>query len=110
VLTRLTRIRSSQFAIEDAIGLDGLADAARSGEVARHLYPIEAALRKLTRVAVDANEIARLVHGQFIPCPAPPAVETGYAVDAHNDVVAILAYDAARASWRPDKVFVTSDE
>ncbi len=71
VLTRLTRTRSSQFAIEDAIGLDALADAARSGEVARHLYPIEAALRKLTRVACgrerDRPADARPIH----PLPGP---------------------------------------
>ena len=105
MLTRLTRIRSSQFAVEDAVELDTLADAARSGDLSRYLHPIEAALHKLARVPVDADQIARLIHGLFIPCDAPPAVETGYAVDANNDVVAILAYDAARASWRPDKVF-----
>ena len=110
VLTGLTRIRSSQFAIEDAVGLDALAEAARSGDLSRYLHPIAAALHKLTRVPVDANQIARLMHGQFIPCPEPPSVEVGYAVDAGDVVVAILAHNAAQAAWRPDKVFVTSNE
>ncbi len=110
VLTRLTRLRSSQFAIGEAVELDALAEAARSGDLSRYLHPIEAALEKLTRVPVDADEINRLTHGQFIPCPVPPTVETGFAVDAQNTVVAILAYTAAQAAWRPDKVFETSNK
>ena len=31
-------------------------------------------------------------------------------VDDGDGVVAILAYNAAQAAWRPDKVFVTNDE
>ncbi len=108
VLTRLTRTRSSQFAIEDAVDLDTLADAARSGDLGRYLHPIEAALQKLTRVPVDAEQVTRLIHGLFIPCPTPPEVETGYAVDAGDAVVAILLYDTSFAAWRPNKVFVTS--
>jgi tRNA pseudouridine55 synthase len=109
VLTRLTRTRSSQFAIEDAVDLDTLANAARSGDLARHLHPIVMALQKLTRVPVDAEQVARLIHGQFLPCPTPPEVETGYAVDAEDAVSAILAYDASLAAWRPNKVFLTTD-
>ena len=110
VLTRLTRTRSGQFTLDDAVALDDLAEAARADEVSRHLHPLAAALAKLTRVPVDAEQAARLMRGQFITCPEPPTVETGYAVDAGDGVVAILAYNAAQAAWRPDKVFVTNDE
>ena len=110
VLTRLTRTRSSQFAIEDAVDLDTLAGAARNGDLSCYLHPIVTALQKLTRVPVDAEQITRLIHGQFLSCPTPPEVETGYAVDAADAVVAILAYDAPRAAWQPNKVFATSDE
>jgi tRNA pseudouridine55 synthase len=110
VLTRLTRTRSSQFVVEDAVDLDTLAEAVRSGDLARYLHPIAAALQKLTRVPVDAEQVARLVHGLCVPCPTPPEIATGYAVDANDAVVAILTYDAANAAWRPHKVFVTSDE
>jgi tRNA pseudouridine55 synthase len=110
VLTRLTRTRSGQFAIEDAVDLDTLADAAHSDDLARYLHPIVTALQKLTRVLVDAEQVARLIHGQFLPCPTPPEVETGYAVDADDALIAILAYDAPREAWRPYKVFGMGDE
>jgi tRNA pseudouridine55 synthase len=109
VLTRLTRTRSSQFAVEDAVDLDTLADAARSDGLARYLHPIVAALQKLTRVPVEAEQVARLIHGQFLPCPTPPEVETGYAVDADDAVVAILTYRADQSVWQPEKVFGTID-
>jgi tRNA pseudouridine55 synthase len=105
VLTCLTRIRSSQFTLEEAVKLDDLADAVRRGELSRYLHPIETALHKLPRVQVDADQITRLIHGQFIPCEAPLVRETGYAVDADGAVIAILTYDAAVAAWRPNKVF-----
>ena len=110
VLTALTRIRSGQFKLEDAVSLDALADAARAGELARYLHPLEAALGGLTRVPVDAAQAARLAHGQFLPCPTPPDVPTGYAVAEDGAVVAILAYDMQRSAWKPEKVFVTGNE
>lgn len=109
VLTRLTRTRSSQFTIEAAVDLDTLAEAAASGEVARYFHPLQAALQRLTRVPVDAEQGARLVHGQFIPCPTEPETETGYAAAADDAVVAILTYEATSMTWRPNKVFVTND-
>jgi tRNA pseudouridine55 synthase len=109
VLTRLTRTRSGQFTLDDAVALDDVAEAARADDVARHLRPLATALAKLTRVPVDAERAARLTSGQFITCPEPPSVEIGYAVDEGDGVVAILAYDRALSSWRPTKVFATSD-
>ena len=110
VLTGLCRVRSGQFTLNDAVTLDDLADVYRADTLARYLHPLESALGRQMRVPVDTEQAARLMHGQFIPCPILPTVETGYAVDVNDVVVAILAYDAAQAAWRPDKVFVTSNE
>jgi tRNA pseudouridine55 synthase len=110
MLSRLVRLRSGRFTLDDAVGLDDLADACRAGELARYLHPLEAALHHLTRVPVDADQAAWLVHGQAIPCPGVPAAETGYAVDPSGTVVAILAYDPKQVVWRPHKVFGTSNE
>ncbi len=110
LLTGLTRIRSGQFGLADAVELDALADAARAGDLERYLHPIAAALSALTQVPVDAADAARLAHGQFLPCPVPPQVPTGFATAQDGSVVAILAYDPARAAWRPDKVFTATTE
>jgi len=109
VLTGLTRLRSGPFALADAVTLDGLADFTRTGKIDHYLHPLEAALHDLTRVRVDSDQLARLIHGQTIPCPVQPATQAGYAVGEDGTVVAILAYSAAQSAWQPDKVFAMSD-
>ncbi len=108
-LAQLTRLRSGQFAVEDAVTLDALAEAARTGDLARHLHPLRAALYDLTAVPVDAAASQRLIYGQALPCPVTPQTATGYALEADGTVRAILTYDAAASLWRPHKVFVTGD-
>ena len=110
LLTGLTRIRSGQFGLADAVELDALADAARAGDLERYLHPIASALSALSQVPVDAAAAERLAHGQFLSCPVPPQVPTGFATTQDGSVVAILAYDPARAAWRPDKVFTATTE
>ena len=109
ILIQLTRLRSGQFSLEDAIDLDELAAAAQSGQVERVLQPLEAALGDLERVDVDAEAVARLAVGQPIACPTPPTTSAGYARTSEGVVAAILAYDGNRQQWRPNKVFVADD-
>jgi tRNA pseudouridine55 synthase len=68
VLIQLTRLRSGQFTVEDASDLDELIADAATGDLARHLHPLRAALYDLTAVPVDAAASQRLQHGQAIPC------------------------------------------
>ncbi|MCX6029816.1 MAG: tRNA pseudouridine(55) synthase TruB [Chloroflexi bacterium] len=109
VLIQLTRLRSGQFTVEDANDLETLAEAARTGELARHLHPLRAALYDLTPVSIDAAASQRLMHGQTIPCSVTPKMDTGYALEFDGTVRAILTYDAATNLWRPHKVFATDD-
>ncbi len=109
ILAQLTRLRSGQFAVEDAVTLDALAEAARTGDLARYLHPLRAALYDLTPVPVDAAASQRLIYGQAIPCSVTPRTAIGYALEFDGTVRAILAYDAATSLWRPHKVFATDD-
>ena len=76
----------------------------------RCLHPLRAALSALTPVPVDAEAVARLIHGQPISCSAPPETVEGYALQADGGVVAILAHNTADGQWRPRKVFVADGE
>ncbi len=113
-LAGLRRLRSGQFGIEDAVGLEALAEASQAGQLSRFLHPIRAALYDLTPVIVDTEAAARLAHGQPILGPANPATDAGYALTADGAVVAILRRDAAsdiaaasHCQWWPKKVFET---
>jgi tRNA pseudouridine55 synthase len=107
ILIQLTRLRSGQFTLEEAVELEELASAGRVGQVQQHLYPLAAALSDLMPVAVSPEAAARLAHGQAIPCPVRPPTATGYAVGPDGTVLALLAYDASTKQWRPRKVLIT---
>ena len=109
-LAKLTRLQSGSFRVEDGVSLDALAEAAQAGQLMRCLHPLRAALSALTPVPVDAEAVARLIHGQPIPCSAPPETVEGYALQADGVVVAILAYNAADGQWWPRKVFAADGE
>jgi tRNA pseudouridine55 synthase len=95
VLADLIRLRSGSFTVEASITLDELADAVQAGRIAQHLFPVEAALGALLRVAVDDALSARLLNGQPVPGPASSEDSLGYAVEPDGSVRAILAYDSA---------------
>ncbi len=104
ILTELTRLQSGSFTVDDALTLDELS-ALDQEQLGRHLHPMEAALRNLTPVPIDAAAGQRLLLGQPIPCPAVPPTELGYAREPDGDVRAILVYRADTGLWWPRKVF-----
>jgi tRNA pseudouridine55 synthase len=110
VMSGLRRTRSGSFSADDSQDLETIAEAARSGELSRYLHPISAALSSLTPVAVTPEAERQLRNGQAIPCLVEPVTPTGYAVAADGEVKAILAYNAANGTWRPDKVFAVDGD
>lgn len=108
-LAALVRTRSGEFTLEQALTPDAFAIEAAAGQIASHLHPLEAALRRFTPVAVAAAEVDALCRGQAIPCPTPPATKIGYALAPDGEVAAILTYEASRSAWQPAKVFARND-
>jgi tRNA pseudouridine55 synthase len=104
-LAGLRRTRSGRFLVENALTPDGVADAYRAGDLARHLHPMNAALSQLTPVPVNEEEVKRLRNGQPIIGHAPSLTRDGYALSHDGGVVAILRPDADRGEWWPEKVF-----
>jgi tRNA pseudouridine55 synthase len=109
-LAKLTRLQSGNFRVEDGISLDALAEAIQAGQIMRYLHPLRTALSALTPGPVDPDAVARLVHGQPIPCPTPPETIEGYALQSDGVVTAILIHNVADGQWWPRKVFVTDGE
>lgn len=112
MLAGLVRTRSGAFTLEDALTLDALAAEVAAGRIAGALHPLRAALARLTAVPVSAAEVDALRKGQAIPCSQPPAGadRLGYAVTELGAAVAILAYDAGRNAWQPEKVFADAED
>lgn len=104
-LSGLRRTRSGRFLADDALTPEGVADAYRAEELARHLHPMNAALSQLIPVPVVDDEIKRLRNGQPITGHAASLTRDGYALSHDGGVVAILRPNPDRGEWWPEKVF-----
>lgn len=103
-LAALRRMQSGRFRVEDAVTLPALEAALASGDVACHVHDMRTAVAGLTSVVVDNDDAARLMHGQPIACPAPPATPEGCALQADGSLLAILIH-RGDDRWWPKKVF-----
>ena len=111
-LAGLVRLRSGAFALETATDLDRVLRRLQSPEgpgVADILWPVDAALTGLARMAIGAETEEQLRHGQQVAGPSPqpdegqPARRRVYAAD--GTLVAIARHDPGTGMWQPETVF-----
>jgi tRNA pseudouridine55 synthase len=108
-LGALVRLSSGHFSLEEAVSLARLEEAFEHGEEERYLLPLDEALLDWPALIVGAEEAQRIGQGQDVPGEPPedggrePVLGRAYSLD--GEFLAILAYDAEAAIWRPKKVF-----
>ncbi|MEE9616505.1 MAG: tRNA pseudouridine(55) synthase TruB, partial [Anaerolineae bacterium] len=124
-ITRLARLASGDFHLEDAVTLEELTQAAAEECWPDLLHPMDAALARFPALYLDADAARRLCSGQTVE--AQGCVDVGVEVDerraGENDEVArlgraygpdgtflaLVAYDPATGFWRPRKVFCSPE-
>ena len=102
-LAALRRTRAGAFRISDAHTLDALQTKTEAG--AEILLPMKAALSGMPAAHLSAQEAQKVRHGAAVGAPEPPP---GWPDGAHvslfdeaGGLLAVGAYDAARALVRP---------
>lgn len=105
-LTALVRLRSGQWRIEEAVTLEALESAVASHEWTHLLHPLEAAVRHLPRLDLDATAVTRLARGQAVAVADAPPAEL-VRVYAPDGSLRALAQPSAEQPgwWQPKKVF-----
>ena len=74
-VTMLRRTRAGPFALETAISLDFLSEAAKARQLTRVVLPLEAALDDIPALPVTPDQAQLLRHGQkLLGIPAPPGL------------------------------------
>ena len=74
-VTMLRRTRAGPFALEQAISLDFLAEAAKARQLTRVVLPLQAALDDIPALPVTPDQARLLRHGQMLfGIPAPPGL------------------------------------
>ncbi|MCL5883988.1 MAG: tRNA pseudouridine(55) synthase TruB [Deltaproteobacteria bacterium] len=97
----LRRVRCGPFGVEEAVTLEGLAEAVCKGEGDRWILPIERALSDYPQVAVPEAAVAAVRQGRS-PAPWLSGAAPGAVVLLTNDrlgAVALVERDA-RGEWR----------
>jgi len=111
-LASLRRTASGHFSVDQAVSPQQMEDAFASGAMAELLCPIDTAVADLPALYLDVDTSLRLIAGQPImgnegAVPEGPLARA-YAPD--RQFVAIVAWDADMARWRPRKVFAQAGE
>lgn len=105
-LTALVRTASGPFRLEDSISMADLAEALAMDRGFELLCPLERALPDMAVVTVDAEQQARIHHGQPVSAsPGQAGQDLALAVSPAGEPLAILSRQAGFERWQPTKVF-----
>lgn len=105
-LTALRRTASGKFDVAEAVAFEELRAAFAAGREAwlPYLRPADAAVADWPAVYLSAEDAARVVHGQPVPCPDDLG-EHARAYNPAGEFFALLRADPTKNAWRPLKVF-----
>jgi tRNA U55 pseudouridine synthase TruB len=101
-MSQLTRTAIGHFTLDGAVSVESL----DRGCLAQHLIAAAAGLRHLPRAAITAEDVQRLAHGRAISAQLPPDTEVAAAVDADENLCALL--QPREGMWHPFRSFVLS--
>jgi len=110
-LTALRRTQSGGFSVDEALPLDALCEGLQSA-----LHPMDAAVRDLPPVELDAEAARRLAQGQAVSSRGAGnrcAVRHGDLARAYapgERFLAIVSWDGNAGAWRPRKVFIQPNQ
>jgi tRNA pseudouridine55 synthase len=109
-LGALRRTAAGPFAVEDAVALDAVRQAAAPGPegIVPLLRPVDAGLERFPDVVLTASELAAVAKGQFVRPEA--GFTTGaerYRLRAPSGALAAIATEAGVGRLAPDKVLVS---
>ena len=109
-VSELERLSCGGFRAEEAVTPEQLQEASAGPEGwRRYLYPVDWIMRDLKSISVGPQAERFLRHGQTINL-GQPAAEAGYlepfrAYSADGRFLAVVRFDRATHTWKPDKVF-----
>ena len=101
-LTRLVRLWVGSFRLEDAVSLDEIGRAARSGNIEAVVGPADSALRGLPALIVPRRRLTDLGHGRPWPASvvhAPADLTRVY--DTDGQLLGLAEYDRHHHAWQP---------
>lgn len=107
VLSRLVRLASGDFTLDNALPLATLQEAVSEGTWKQHMLPPETAVSHLPAISLDPDGLLAIYHGRTITFQVGPMEGFARAYSPNGRLVGILKPTEKHDVWRPFKVFVT---
>lgn len=108
-LAALIRTRSGPFHLSESIALEQLAAVASAGTIEEYLYPPDAALQDYPALTLDAETVARVLHGNAfhhtLNALSASPLELARVYDTSGHFLAIARWYPHQNHWQPIKVF-----
>jgi tRNA pseudouridine55 synthase len=102
----LIRTRSGPFRLAESITLEDLATASEQGYLANHAQPADRALEQYPALHLNAEDAARVKHGNLFTCDSAPGERSLARVyNPAGEFIAIAEREPQGEKWQPKKVF-----
>jgi len=101
----LTRLACGDFTLEEAVGLEELAQAVAEGRLSEVMYPPDAAVASWPSLTLDEDAAWRITHGQQVVGTVTGEGEWARVYSPQGEFLAIAERDRQTGRWQPRKVF-----
>ena len=108
-ITALTRLACGSFRLEEAIGLEELAEAAAQGRLDEVMHPPDVAVADWPALILDEDATWRIIHGQAVRGAAMREGERARVYSHKGEFLAVAWWNRATGCWQPHKVFASSN-
>ena len=102
----LTRLASGPFTLEDAIGLEELAQAVAEGRLEEVMHSPDAAVADWPPLILSEESAWRMTHGQSVAGTVTEKGEWARVYSSEGEFLAIARWNQDVGCWQPHKVFV----
>jgi len=104
-LSRLVRLASGQFTLDQAESLTSVEDSFKNGYWMYLLHPLDEALLEYDAFIVDPDTEKRIRQGQPVEAPGPVQTTLARAYSLRGDFIGLLKHDRLTRLWQPEKIF-----
>lgn len=109
-VTALTRLACGPFTLEEAIGLEELAEAVAQGRLHEVMLPPDTAVADWPSLTLDEEATWRMIHGQPVAGTEMGPGERVRVYSHKGQFLALARWNRATGSWQPHKVFASLNE
>ncbi len=109
IMQNLVRLRVGNFTLEEALTLEQLEQAFKSGNGEKNLYPADFPLSSFPAIIVDHQQQCSLVHGNPLSAGSagwPAGVKTVRIYNQTGDFIGMAKYQSGPHQWQPAKIFL----